>query len=152
MELSSSAPPIVQLCKNFLTFCRHLRFSTVFKRTFHSFLSRARLIQFMPPIPNFAISTLISSSQRLLIFLVYILLLVFPPKSYIHSFPLHSCYIPSLILLDWIILSTWRRAQFMKLFIMQISVFFQSPITPSLSCEYDLLRTALSKSSSLFLL
>jgi hypothetical protein len=50
-------------------------------------------------------------------------LLDLPPKSYMHSFRPHACYIPCLSHPPWLAHSNhiWRRVQVMKLLIMQFS-------------------------------
>jgi hypothetical protein len=87
-------------------------------------------------------------STYVLVFLVVSFLLVFPPKSYMHSSSPYSCYMtcpshPSR--LDHSNY-TWRRVQAMKLLICS---FLQSPVTSSLFGPNILLNTLFSNTLSL---
>jgi hypothetical protein len=86
-------------------------------------LSRASLVQSIPPHPISLRSILLLSTSYVFVFVVVSFLLAFPSISYMHSYSLHSCYMPYPSHPPWLEHSNyiWQRVQVMKLLIMYFS-------------------------------
>jgi hypothetical protein len=98
----------VQLLKNFPAFYRTRRFITLFIRALHSSLSWVRSVQSIPSHPVYLRSILILSTHLSLGLPSGLLLLTFPPISYMHSSSPHSCYMPITSHPGWLDY-TWRQ-------------------------------------------
>jgi hypothetical protein len=115
-------PPVAQLLKNFQKFNGTQKFSTMFTRALHWFLSWARWILSIPPHPISLRFSLILSSHLCVGLRGCLFWLSHQNGKCITLLP-HSCYMPYSSHPPWLDHSnyTWRRVQVMKLLVMQFS-------------------------------
>jgi hypothetical protein len=153
MELSLfEKPPAMQLLKDFPIFHGTRRFITVFRKAVHWSLSWATSIQSVPLHTISLRSILILSTHLRLGLPIGLFPSGFPAKSYMHSASPHSCYMSCPSHPTWLDHSNyiWKRAQVMKLLIMQFSLTSCHFI--SLQSRYSPQHSVLKHPQSMFLL